>query len=178
MCSSVSAQTIGETLEEFILGTECEQDLRSAERFSNVSIYAANAEEWDWAFRNDEMAWNALIMARSSCEDEPENLKTAEEYFEEHKAISERLVCSYHAFEARKFIGLAKEALEQALEQTEITEMDVNETLFNTRWATYYLEEAIERCAFSPEKVKTLTGLLDDSYNIINTFERWVKDFN
>ena len=171
MYSSVSAQTLVEKATEFVLGTECEQHLRSAERFSSVSLYAADAKEWDWAFRNDEMAWAALIMAQSYCEDEPENLKVAEEYFEEHLVISERLICSYHASEASKFTSLAMETLKQ-------DEIDVNETLFNARWATYYLEEAIEKCAFSPERVKTLAGLLEDSYRLINVFEKWAEELD
>ena len=171
MCSSVSAQTIVDDALEFVLGTECEQHLRSAERFSNVSIYAADAKEWDWAFRNDEMAWAALIMAQSYCEDEPENLEIAKGYYEDHLAISERLVCSYHASEATRFTTLAKEVLLE-------TDIDVNETLFNARWATYYLEEAIEKCAFSPERVKTLAGLLEDSYRLINVFEKWAEELD
>lgn len=169
MFSSVMAeQTILEKAAEFVLGTKCEQHLRSAERFSSVSIYAADAGEWDWAFRNDEMTWRALILAQSYCEDEPENLKIAKGYFEEHLTISERLVCSYHTSEARRFTGLAKKALEQS---------DVNETLFNARWATYYLDEAIERCAFDPEIVNLLIRLRDEAYKLITGLEKWNEDW-
>ena len=87
VCSSASAQTIGDAVKkakEFVVGTECEQHLKSAERFSSTSIWAADAKEWDYAFRNDEMAFAAIIMARSHCEDEPENLKKAEGYLEDH----------------------------------------------------------------------------------------------
>jgi hypothetical protein len=139
-------------VKEFVIGTECEQHLRSSERYSNTSIWAADAKEWDYAFRNDEMAFAAIIMARSACEDEPENLKKAEGYLEDHFAISERLVCSYHASEAVRFTGLAKEASKQS---------DIEDTLFNSRWATYYLDEAIVRCAYSPERVVMLTNIRD-----------------
>jgi len=152
-------ESLFEKLTTFVLGTECERILREGETNIQITVRAAEREAWDTAFYYLDEAFFAILRAASLCDDEPHNLPLVEQYFKEHSDLTEKLVCSYHYQEARRRLLLGMDAIEENI--------DFETALYEVNWATYYLDEAIDRCAYDEVRVSALLESRDISYDLL-----------
>ena len=138
--------------------TDCEQLIDAAKHDAGTIIYAGDKKDWETAFRYSDLVFQEIALARSYCEKEPAQLETANKLMHDYNIIDQALVCSFHS-------NQAQDHLDKALNSKD----DWKNSLFHAKWASYYINEAVERCEniHKPDYIEKLKKVRDYIDNVV-----------